>query len=57
MMKQNKNEISVYVSSTGNCYHPKPTIRAKTKITLQEAEDRGFKPSRAYLEYLNKSFQ
>lgn len=53
-MEQENNRY-VYVSSTGNRYHPYPTIRAKTKMTLQEAEKRGIRPSKAYLRFLGKS--
>lgn len=44
----------VYVSSTGKYYYPEPTTKAKIKMDLQEAEDKGIKPSKAYLKFLEK---
>lgn len=44
----------VYVSSTGKYYYPKPTTKAKIKMDLQEAEDKGIKPSKVYLKFLEK---
>lgn len=44
----------VYVSSTGKYYYPEPTTKAKVKMDLQEAEDKGIKPSKSYLKFLEK---
>ena len=44
----------VYVSSTGKFYYPKPITKAKIKIDLQTAEDKGIKPSKLYLKFLEK---
>jgi hypothetical protein len=44
----------VYVSSTGKYYYPEPTTKAKIKMDLQEAEDKGIKPSKAYLKFLER---
>ena len=45
---------NVYVSSTGKYYYPSLTSKAKIKIDLQEAEDKGIKPSKVYLRFLEK---
>ena len=42
----------VYVSSTGKYYYPKSTTKAKIKMNLQAAEDKGIKPSKSYLKFL-----
>lgn len=44
----------VYISSTGKYYYPEPTTKAKVKMDLQEAEDKGIKPSKSYLKFLEK---
>jgi hypothetical protein len=44
----------VYVSSTGKYYYPEPTTKAKIKMDLQIAEDKGIKPSKSYLKFLEK---
>jgi hypothetical protein len=44
----------VYVSSTGKYYYPEPTTKAKIKMDLQTAEDKGIKPSKSYLKFLEK---
>ncbi len=44
----------VYVSSTGKYYYPEPTTKAKVKMDLQTAEDKGIKPSKTYLKFLEK---
>ena len=44
----------VYVSSTGKYYYSEPTTKAKIKMDLQEAEDKGIKPSKSYLKFLEK---
>ncbi len=44
----------VYVSSTGK-YYPEPTTKAKIKMDLQEAEDKGIKASKAYLKFLERT--
>ena len=44
----------VYVSSTGKYYYPNPTTKAKIKMDLQTAEDKGIKPSKTYLKFLEK---
>ena len=44
----------VYVSSTGKYYYPAPTTKAKVKMDLQTAEDKGIKPSKSYLKFLEK---
>lgn len=44
----------VYVSSTGKCYYPEPSTKASVKINLNTAEEKGYKPSKAYLKFLEK---
>lgn len=44
----------VYVSSKGKYYYPEPTAKAKVKMDLQEAEEKGIKPSKVYLKFLEK---
>lgn len=44
----------VYVSSTGKYYYLEPTTKAKIKMDLQTAEDKGIKPSKSYLKFLEK---
>lgn len=52
-MKKEKLK-DVYVSSTGRYYHPEATIRAKTKMPIEEAEKLGYKPSKIYEKYIEK---
>lgn len=44
----------VYVSSTGRYYYPEPTTKAKVKIELTKAKEKGYKPSKAYIKFLVK---
>lgn len=44
----------VYVSSTGKYYYPEPTTKAKVKISLEKAEEKGIKASKAYMKFLEK---
>jgi hypothetical protein len=44
----------VYVSNNGKYYYPKPTIKAKIKRSLEEAEAHGIKPSKVYLKFLEE---
>lgn len=47
----------VYVSGSGKTYHPKPTKMATAKIKLEDAEAKGFKPSRAYKKFVENLYQ
>jgi hypothetical protein len=53
-MKQEKIKKDVYVSSTGKYYYPKPITKAKIKMNLETAKEKGFKPSKSYLKFLEK---
>lgn len=44
----------VYVSSTGKYYYLEPTTKAKVKMPLEEAEEKGLKPSKIYSKFLEK---
>lgn len=52
-MKQEKTQKDVYVSSTGKYYYPKPITKAKIKMNLETAKEKGFKPSKSYLKSLS----
>lgn len=42
----------VYIHLNGLCYYPKPTKDARTAIPYEEAVKQGFKPSKAYMRFL-----
>lgn len=44
----------VYVSSTGKYYYPKPTTKAKIKMPLEKADEKGIRPSKAYMKFIEK---
>ena len=44
----------VYVSSTGKCYYPEATTKARIKIPLERAEVKGYKPSKEYKQFIEK---
>ena len=44
----------VYVSNTGKYYYPFPTAKANIKMSLEEVEIHGIKPSKVYLKFLEK---
>lgn len=53
-MRQKKIKKDVYVSSTGKYYYPKPITKAKIKIDLETAKEKGFKPSKSFFKFLEK---
>ena len=44
----------VYISKRGKLYYPKANALAKTPIRLEEAEAKGYKPSRGYTSFVEK---
>lgn len=42
----------VYISKTGKQYYPKTTFAAQTPIRLEDAEAKGYKPSRGYQTFV-----
>lgn len=44
----------VYVAPLGICYYPEATKTAKVKIPYEEAVERGYKPSRQYIKFLEQ---
>ena len=47
----------VYISKSGKLYYPKPTAAATTRIRLEEADAKGFKPSRGYQAMVEKLYK
>lgn len=47
----------VFISKTGKQYYPKPNKTASTPITLDEAHNKGYKPSPGYEKFVTKIYQ
>lgn len=47
---------TVWVTKTGKQYYPKRTATATTPIRLEEAESKGYKPSRGYQSFVKKVY-
>ena len=47
----------VYISASGKTYQPKATKQATVKIKLEEAEEKGYKPSLAYKKFVKQVYE
>lgn len=47
----------VYVSNKGKLYYPQATGTAFTRIRLEEADRRGYKPSRSYQNMVERLYK
>ena len=47
----------VYVSISGNRYYPKKSARASKKMTLLDAEAKGYTPSSVYKKFVENLYK